>query len=304
MEEKNKKGNKDPKTIGSKKKLNKPKPDPSKKKYTTVDGKNIPKDTKKRMPKKTAKKPGKPVRKNVGVSAKNPISIDQPQVPGGYIMNIGSKENDSPTNFKTKDAMLMMQSPMMMHIPGDPKKGHDPKKKRPTTSLKNALASEKDYQLIPGYEERLGGELEGVTVTAKLNQSKNNKNNKNNNNSTGKTSRKNTYVLVKTKSGKLRRRGPGAVKWNKLKPGAKLRKVINRGKGGGYNTKINLKNPRGYQGGEYFSGGRVVFQKADGSGEQKVHGSRTKKNFGRGIYDFFDNLGYQLRRPTWKSKKK
>jgi len=37
----------------------------------------------------------------------------------GYAMKMGSKENYSPTNFKTKDAMLMMQSPMMMD---DPKK--------------------------------------------------------------------------------------------------------------------------------------------------------------------------------------
>lgn len=32
----------------------------------------------------------------------------------GYSMKMGSKENYSPTNFKTKDAMLMMQSPMRM----------------------------------------------------------------------------------------------------------------------------------------------------------------------------------------------
>lgn len=37
----------------------------------------------------------------------------------GYAMKMGSKENYSPTNFKTKDAMLMMQSPMRM-IGGDP----------------------------------------------------------------------------------------------------------------------------------------------------------------------------------------
>jgi len=34
----------------------------------------------------------------------------------GYAMKMGSKENYSPTNFKTKDAMLMGQSPMMMNI--------------------------------------------------------------------------------------------------------------------------------------------------------------------------------------------
>jgi hypothetical protein len=41
----------------------------------------------------------------------------------GYSMKMGSKENYSPTNFKTKDAMLMAESPMMMTDPkNDPKK--------------------------------------------------------------------------------------------------------------------------------------------------------------------------------------
>ena len=35
----------------------------------------------------------------------------------GYAMKMGSKENYSPTNFKTTDAMLMAQSPMMMIDP-------------------------------------------------------------------------------------------------------------------------------------------------------------------------------------------
>ena len=43
----------------------------------------------------------------------------------GYAMKMGSKENYSPTNFKTKDVMLMGQSPMMMNtvnsITGKPK---------------------------------------------------------------------------------------------------------------------------------------------------------------------------------------
>ena len=85
-------------------------------------------------------------------------------------MKMGSKENYSPTNFKTKDANLIGNSPMMMH-----KEGHDPKKKKPTTSIKNALASEENYQLVPGYEERLGGELEGVTVTANFKKQPKNK---------------------------------------------------------------------------------------------------------------------------------
>ena len=36
----------------------------------------------------------------------------------------------------------------------------------PTTTLSNALASDADYQEVPGYEERLGGELGEVVVTA------------------------------------------------------------------------------------------------------------------------------------------
>jgi len=41
----------------------------------------------------------------------------------GYSMKMGSKENYSPTNFKTKDAMLMAQSPMMMTDPPGTLKG-------------------------------------------------------------------------------------------------------------------------------------------------------------------------------------
>ena len=43
----------------------------------------------------------------------------------GYAMKMGSKENYSPTNFKTKDAMLMADSPMMMDDPKKQKK-HEP----------------------------------------------------------------------------------------------------------------------------------------------------------------------------------
>jgi hypothetical protein len=39
----------------------------------------------------------------------------------GYAMKMGAHSNISPTNFKTKDAMLMAKSPMYM-IGGDPKK--------------------------------------------------------------------------------------------------------------------------------------------------------------------------------------
>jgi len=116
MEEKNKNGSKDPGTI--KKKLNKYK-------VSRKKGKTIPKNKKKSGP---AKKPSSRVNKNVGISAKNPISINQPKVPGGFQMKMGSKEINSPSAFSMK------QSAMMMHIPGDPKKGHDPKKGNATMS--------------------------------------------------------------------------------------------------------------------------------------------------------------------------
>jgi len=48
-------------------------------------------------------------------------------------MKMGSKENYSPTNFKTKDAMLMAQSPMMMT---DPKNDPPGKLKGVTVSAK------------------------------------------------------------------------------------------------------------------------------------------------------------------------
>ena len=41
----------------------------------------------------------------------------------GYAMKMGSKENYSPTNFKTKDTMLMADSPMMMHKEGHKNEG-------------------------------------------------------------------------------------------------------------------------------------------------------------------------------------
>ena len=48
----------------------------------------------------------------------------------GYAMKMGSKEIDSPSAFNMKDMANMQASPMMNHIDGDPKKGHDPKKKK------------------------------------------------------------------------------------------------------------------------------------------------------------------------------
>ena len=56
-------------------------------------------------------------------SAKKMYKKEKSPMKMGYTMKMGSKEIYTPTNFKTKDAMLMADSPMMMH-----KKGHDPKK--------------------------------------------------------------------------------------------------------------------------------------------------------------------------------
>lgn len=88
-------------------------------------------------------------------------------------------------------------TPLEMHGPGG---SHpDPKKKKATTTLKNALASDKDYQIVPGFEERLGGELEGVTLTA---PAKTNKQKRQEKRAANKKERRNTYsktgIAIKT----------------------------------------------------------------------------------------------------------
>lgn len=60
-------------------------------------------------------------------------------------MKMGSKENYSPTNFKTKDTMLMSQSPMMMH-----KEGHDPKKGATVTSGEKGGFTQKTQGPVTG----------------------------------------------------------------------------------------------------------------------------------------------------------
>ena len=88
-------------------------------------------------------------------------------------------------------------TPLGMHGPGG---SHpDPKKKKATTTLKNALASDEDYQIVPGFEERLGGELEGVTLTA---SAKTNKQERQEKRAANKKERRNTYskagIAIKT----------------------------------------------------------------------------------------------------------
>jgi len=78
--------------------------------------------------------------------------------PMGFAMNPGTKNIDSPGTFSLNNTNTISS------LNPDPKK--------PTTTLKNALASDKDYQLVPGYQERLGGELKEVVVTAKPKKTK------------------------------------------------------------------------------------------------------------------------------------
>ena len=73
----------------------------------------------------------------------------------------------SPASFmkhQSKAVGYMAQgSAAHMHGPGG---SHPDPKKKATTTLSNALASDKDYEVVPGFEERLGGELKEVVVTA------------------------------------------------------------------------------------------------------------------------------------------
>lgn len=134
-----------------------------------------------------------------------------PSAEGGPI-NYGSPMKKSCIKMydeKGKQTGLMMEgsvahmesnldaSPLEAHGPGGshPK----PKKKKPTTTLKNALASDQDYQVVPGFEERLGGELEGVVLTG---QRQTNKQKRQAKREARRKERKNTYsktgIAIKT----------------------------------------------------------------------------------------------------------
>jgi len=65
----------------------------------------------------------------------------------------------------------------------------DPKKKA-TTTLSNAQASDKDYEEVPGYEKRLGGDLDEVVVTAPV---KTNKQKRQDKRAAKKKQKRNTY---------------------------------------------------------------------------------------------------------------
>ena len=68
----------------------------------------------------------------------------------GYAMKMGSKQNDSPSAFNMKDAMLMYDAPMMMH-----KEGHDDPAKEislegvtPSGGKKTSLSKDKIKSVI------------------------------------------------------------------------------------------------------------------------------------------------------------
>ena len=106
--------------------------------------------------------------------------------PKGFAMNPGSKNIDSPGVFSSNNTNTISSLSTSAFGGTDP----DPKKKKATTTLKNALASDKDYQIVPGFEERLGGELEGVTLTA---SAKTNKQKRQEKRAANKKERRNTY---------------------------------------------------------------------------------------------------------------
>ena len=72
-----------------------------------------------------------------------------------YSMKPGSKNIDSPGSFSVNNSNTISA------LNPDPEK----KNNQATTTVSNALASDKDYQVVPGYEKRLGGELGEVILT-------------------------------------------------------------------------------------------------------------------------------------------
>ncbi len=87
-------------------------------------------------------------------------------------------------------------TPLGMHGPGGT---HPDPKKKATTTLSNALASDKDYKEVPGYEERLGGDLDEVVVTGPV---RTNKQKRQAERETRKKEKRNTYsktgIAIKT----------------------------------------------------------------------------------------------------------
>jgi len=165
----------------------------------------------------------------------------------GYAMKMGSKENYSPTNFKTKDAMLMMQSPMMMNDP-------DPKKIK---GKGGTLTTGEEGNFV----QRSGGPVTGG-ATNKLDEVILTPNMQQNNQNSSSNPPKQNYKTIKKKSGKIVRR--------KTKGDAKF---VNRQHG--YTLTPNKDK------GEYLYNGKiVVWDKDKGKRIDVTHSSGGRnKNF-------------------------
>jgi len=82
-----------------------------------------------------------------------------------YMESMGQEKNNLMQDMPIDNRGVSQMSPYKLH--GDPNTPHPDPKKKATTTLSNALASDKDYEVVPGFEERLGGELKEVVVTAR-----------------------------------------------------------------------------------------------------------------------------------------
>ena len=81
-----------------------------------------------------------------------------------YMESISQEKSNLMQDMPIDNRGVSQMSPYKLH--GNPNTPHPDPKKKATTTLSNALASDEDYEVVPGFEERLGGELEEVVVTA------------------------------------------------------------------------------------------------------------------------------------------
>ena len=105
-----------------------------------------------------------------------------------YMESMGQEKNNLMQDMPIDNRGVSQMSPYKLH--GDANTPHPDPKKKATTTLSNALASDKDYEVVPGFEERLGGELQGVTLTA---SAKTNKQKRQEKRAANKKQRRNTY---------------------------------------------------------------------------------------------------------------
>jgi hypothetical protein len=90
----------------------------------------------------------------------------------GHLHYQGNKKVESPGVSETKklsdtSGAVVQMSPYKFTgmSRGSAMHAHGPGGSHPTTTLSNALASNEDYEVVPGFEERLGGELDEVVLT-------------------------------------------------------------------------------------------------------------------------------------------